>query len=235
VRFALTQPIVAEPGKTFVFSDIDPILAGGVLSYATKKTLLELADEMLFGPLGFAHAEWMGQDAAGIDNAAYALRLRPIDMQKLGLVYLQDGRYDGKEIVSKRWIREAFTPVVKSNDRTAFPTYGSYWRTQSFGPAVVHVAQGWKGQRIAVMRKQGLVVTMTGVIEPPADETMIFRLVMLDYILPSLAGHPDPAQRQALTDAIARVATLPLLPKTAESRMVPSASPKERHHGFVGN
>jgi CubicO group peptidase (beta-lactamase class C family) len=242
VRFALTQPLVAEPGKTFAFSDVTPLLAVGILEYAAKKTLLELAESMLFGPMDFRSYEWMHEDAAGIDNGSYGLRLRPVDMQKLGVLYLHDGRYGGRMVLSSEWVREAFTPVVKEHEYAALPSFGAYWRTTSVGPWTAHMAQGWKGQRIAVLRKPRLVVTMTAVIEPPGDETVIFRRVMNDYVLPAALGtrdappRPDPSLRAPLAEVLARVAKEPHLPqKGVESRMIPSAAAKERHHGFAGD
>jgi hypothetical protein len=155
-------------------------------------------------------------------------------MQKLGLLYLHDGKYDGRVLLSRAWVREAFTPVVKTSDREAFPSYGAYFRTVTFGPHVAHVAQGWKGQRIAVLRKERLVVTMTGIVEPPEDETVLFRRVLDEYVLPAAQGRPDPSLRPALAEALARIGKEAHWPKKpAESRMVPSAAPKERHHRFA--
>jgi serine/threonine protein kinase len=242
VRFALTQPLVAQPGKTFVYTDVTPILAAGILEYATKKTLLELAEDWLFRPMDFRSYEWMHQDAAGIDNAGYGLRLRPIDMQKLGVLHLQNGLYAGRALLPRAWVREAFTPVVKQSAAHPYPSYGAYWRTVRFGSSTAHVAQGWKGQRIAVFRKARLVVTMTGVIEPPRDETILFRRVVEDYVLPAALGtpgappRPDPSLRAALGAILARIADEPHLPPMGvEGRMIPSASPKERHHAFAGD
>jgi hypothetical protein len=76
---------------------------------------------------------------------------------------------------------------------------------------------------------------MTGVVEPPDDEAVIFRRVMDDYVLPATGGAPDPGDRAALAAVLARVAEEPHLPARVEPRMVPSVKPKERHHPFIGN
>src|SRR5580693_8539494 len=60
----------------------------------------------------------------GIDNGAYGLRLRPTDMQKLGILYLNDGAWQGTQIVSREWVRQSFTPWIRSRPDLSNPNYG---------------------------------------------------------------------------------------------------------------
>jgi CubicO group peptidase (beta-lactamase class C family) len=239
VKFALTQAILPEPGTSFQYTDITPLVAIGILSYATKETALEFAEETLFRPLGFRNYEWMHEDAAGMDNGAYGLRLRPIDMQKLGVLFLHGGVWGSKQLVSRSWVEQSFTPWIRSGPRAREPNYGDYWWSTPFGPKWrAHVANGWKGQRIAVFPEHGVVVTMTGVLDDH-DEDAIFQRVIREHVIPSVDGsngeppRPDPAIREALAVAIERARGGPLRGgPTVERRMVPSVDHKTGHHAL---
>ena len=113
-RFALSQDLLPEPGVSFQYTDITPLLAAAAVSYAAHSTLLEFAQANLFGPLGFQNVEWMHEDASGIDNGAYGLRVRPIDMQKFGVLYLQGGRWNGRQILSEAWVKRSFEPWIRN-------------------------------------------------------------------------------------------------------------------------
>jgi len=196
----------------------------------------------------------MHEDESGIDNGAYGLRLRPIDMQKLGILYLQQGVWEKKRLLSSDWVLRSFSPWLKTTSGAGEPNYGWYWWTIDYGSGmttvrptrsrrwVARVSTGWKGQRIAVFADQGLVVTMTGLVEPPEDEAAIFRRVVRDYVAPSIEGtgaeaaHPDPGLREPMAEALARVRSEPPpLKHEIEPRMVPSVAPKETHHPFRRN
>ena len=90
------------------------MLAVGALQYVTGKGALEFAEEALFRPLDFRNYEWMHQDVSGIDNGGYGLRLRPIDMQKFGILYLHHGNWNGKQLISKNWVDSSFEPWNRS-------------------------------------------------------------------------------------------------------------------------
>ncbi len=233
LRVALAQPRLAE---AFQYNDATPALAAGALQYATGRSALEFAEEALFRPLGFRNYEWMHQDASGLDNGGYGLRLRPIDMQKLGLLYLRGGEWNGARVISKEWIARSFTPWNRSRPDEREPDYGWFWWTYRFGPGwTAHVAVGWKGQRIAVLPEQDLVVTMTGCIEDGSDDALFARVIER-VLRPSVerAREPAPGDARALAallDEVRRGA--PRLDDFIEYRMVPSTAPKAGHRPFA--
>ena len=103
VKFALEQPLLATPGRAYQYNDVTPALAVGIVQYATGKTALEFAEDRLFGPMGFRNYEWIHQDPSGIDLGGFGLRLRPIDMQKFGVLYLNGGVWRGNALISRSW------------------------------------------------------------------------------------------------------------------------------------
>jgi CubicO group peptidase (beta-lactamase class C family) len=232
-KFALTQALLPQPGVSFQYTDITPLIATGIVEYATQMTALEFAEQTLFGPMDFKNYEWMHEDTAGVDNGAYGLRLRPIDMQKFGILFLNHGSWQGRQLLPESWVNLSFSPWIKSSPRLPQPNYGWYWWQFEYAPHwTAHVADGWKGQRIAVIPEQNMVVTMTAIIEDQ-DEEAVFESIVKNYVIPSTQGQPDPALRGALADVLEQVRQGPLRVKPdVQPRMIPSITPKERHHPF---
>jgi CubicO group peptidase (beta-lactamase class C family) len=237
VRFVLGQPIVESPGTTFLYNDEGPILVTGILSYATHGTALDFAEKNLFQPMAFRNYEWMHQDDAGIDNGGYGLRLRPIDMQKFGLLYLRHGAWGGTQLVSQAWVDRSFQPSIRSRASAPAPDYGWFWWSTHYGAWRAHEANGWRGQRILVFPDQDVVVTMTGDMTDPEEKTMTVRPVSA-YVIPSVehgsSGRTEPlpeikAEMARVLDEVHRAPSR--APAAAEPRMIPTVARKSVHHG----
>jgi CubicO group peptidase (beta-lactamase class C family) len=237
LRFALEQPLLATPGRAYQYNDVTPMLAIGLVQYAAGKSALELAEEALFGPMGFQSYEWMHQDRSGLDLGGFGFRLRPIDMQKFGILYLNRGTWGGRQLLSRGWVERSFTPWNRSRSDARDPDYGWFWwgyRGRSGWAA--HAAVGWKGQRIAVLPEQRLVVTMTAVFEN-GEENRVFNELVDRFVVPAVRrdkpGPADAAARAQLAALLEAVRTGPSrVAAGTESRMIPSVSPKERHAPF---
>ena len=236
LKFALEQPLLAHPGRDYQYNDVTPMLAIGIIQYAARTTALEFAEDTLFKPMGFRHYEWMHQDRSGLDLGGFGLRLRPIDMQKFGVLYLNGGTWRGNPLISRGWIERSFVPWNRSRPEAREPDYGWFWwRYAARSGWTAHVANGWKGQRIAVLTRQKMVVTMTGCLED--RENVVFNELVDRFVVPSVRGdgrlRRDPAMRSRLEALLEEVRTGPSrIGATIESRMVPSISPKDRHVSF---
>jgi CubicO group peptidase (beta-lactamase class C family) len=237
VTFALSQQVLPAKPEGFQYNDVTPALAVGCIQHASGMTAFEFAQQHLFGPLGFRNAEWMHQDAAGIDMGGYGLRLRPIDMQKLGVLYLRHGSWEGRQLIPKAWVDLSFTPWNRSRPEFGQPDYGWFWWTRRDGKRIRHEANGWKGQRIAVFPSVGLVVTMTACIEDGSEE-QVFGRILDDYVLPAIrnddgAALPPARSTQArLAELLHEARTWQRLPPSVEPRMVPSPAAKESRRPF---
>jgi len=230
--FALSQPVL----KTgFQYNDGTPALASGVLTAATHQSAFDFAEQALFLPMGFANEEWLHQDASGMDNGGYGLRLRPIDMLKFGQLYLNGGIWDGQTLLSKAWVETSFTPWNTSDPKLERPNYGWYWWTYDFGPGwTARVANGWKGQRIAVIPEQALVLVLTADIEDGSEDEF-FKALIIKSVKPAVERGATPdggtaaeANAKALTDLLNEVNHAPSrLGEFVEYRMVPSQQRKQ--------
>jgi len=236
VAFALTQALLPSPGVSYQYNDITPVLAGGAVQYATGKRLFDFATDTLFARMGFKNAEWMHQDRRGLDLAAYGLRLRPVDMQKLGILYLNHGVWNGQQLLSAAWVDTTWTPYVRTGPSVTpgYNNYGWFWWQRDDWRTRVHWTNGWRGQFIVAVPAYDAVFTMTGYIQT-GDEVAVLGSLMTHYVIPALAGG-NASEDHALEDALARelaaVNADPRLPANPEPRMVPSVEPKETQRPF---
>lgn len=238
VAFALRQPVLAGHGRTFQYNDQTPMLATGLIQYASGKTAFDFAQEHLFGPMEFRNQEWMHQDRSGVDNGGYGIRLRPIDMQKFGLLYLNRGVWRGNVLISEEWVRRSFTPWNNSGRGSRRPDYGWFWWTHYVGARdwSALVANGWKGQRIAVLPQEKLVVTMTACIQD-GTENRVFKDLIDKFVVQSVRGSTEtrtnPEMKARLTSLLEEVrASVATRCPGEEARMNPSIKPKSKRVRF---
>lgn len=168
LQFALGPAFVHEPGRRFNYSNGDASIAGAVVAAAAGKDLLSYANEVLFGPLGFKNVEWWFRDKAGRYPGGWGLRLRAVDMARFGQLYLQNGRWQDKTIIHAGFIRDAWRPSQAASHYGLF-----WWRWVREDPRIgpVHFAEGFKGQRIYVVPKHGIIIALSANIsDAESDE-----------------------------------------------------------------
>jgi CubicO group peptidase (beta-lactamase class C family) len=202
---ATTKPLL-EPGRVFQYMDVNPILATAMLTAAADMKLEDYAEEKVFKPLGMKHYAWTRADEKGLVSGGWGLRLRPVDMARLGMLALQNGQWQGKQIAPADWIK-----AMTTGQSTRF--FGYYWWVNNIVEGGVEGGEqpefdtmGFKGQNIVVLPKYNAVVTMTSILSPngglrDAQCLQILRYMMSEYILPALdhkASTPTDAQKTAL-------------------------------------
>ncbi|SAL47329.1 serine hydrolase domain-containing protein [Caballeronia humi] len=203
LRVAVTARAAKAPGTDFDYIDVNPVLAGTAVSVAAHEREDRFAEAKLFKPLGMSHYRWTGVDETGAVAGGWGLRLRAIDMAKIGMLMLDDGRWQGKQIVPQAWIRQMKSPSPAAAD------YGYYCWIQhvvekgqpEFG------AMGFKGQFITVLPAQHAVVVMTSLLPTDGglrDATYLnqYRHMVNDFILPALTPSTRPVASASKTAAL---------------------------------
>lgn len=202
LRVAVTARAAKAPGTDFDYIDVNPVLVGTAVSVAAHEREDRFAQKKLFEPLGMSHYRWTGVDETGAVAGGWGLRLRAIDMAKIGMLMLDNGRWQGRQIVPQAWIRQMTTPSPAAD-------YGYYCWIQhivekgqpEFG------AMGFKGQFITVLPKEHAVVVMTSLLPTDGglrDATYLnqYRHMVNDFILPALTPSTRPVATAAKTEAL---------------------------------
>lgn len=159
-----------DPGQYFNYSNNGAHLVSAILAEATGMPVLDYARIKLFDPLGIPTnpASQPALDDPDVDNAGFAwaadpqgingggsgLRLRAQDMAKIGLLYLNGGLWQGKQIVPADWVHTATKPHVDTGDNG----YGyMWWVLGKFDGDQAYQASGYGGQMIRVIPARELV------------------------------------------------------------------------------
>lgn len=127
IQFTLDQPMDAEPGAKWVYNSGASHLMSGIIKKATGKYIDEYANEFLFQPLGIKDFHWK-KTPKGFPDTEGGLYLEAEDLAKIGYLYLQDGKWEGEQILPASWVKEA----TKKHAEDLFSTglkdgYGYQW------------------------------------------------------------------------------------------------------------
>jgi CubicO group peptidase (beta-lactamase class C family) len=156
LRFTLELPVKNPPGARFAYCSSGVHAVSVALRKATGKTALQYAKDELFGPLGIREVIWPADPRDG-DNFGWGdLRLRPLDLARIGYLYLKHGVWNGKRILTSEWIDEATRMQV------ALPEQGGGYGYLWWSYPGAYAARGRGGQMLAVIPEKNLVVVITG-------------------------------------------------------------------------
>jgi CubicO group peptidase (beta-lactamase class C family) len=164
-------PLTAYPGDEFQYSNLTSMWLGIIVDRATDMNLKAFSEEYLFSPLGVQVGEW-GTDAEGHSNGAGDLHLTPRDAAKFGLLYLNEGKSEGKQIVPAAWVQESLQSYSKDINLTGgFPAnwglaisdieYGYQWWSARSGEHRFDYAAGHGGQLIILLEELEMVIVTT--------------------------------------------------------------------------
>jgi CubicO group peptidase (beta-lactamase class C family) len=190
VRAVLERPMVAPPGDVLNYGGGNTNVLGKAIQSASGLRLDVFARDHLFTPLGIEDVWWWVLR----DDFVYAsgdLTLRPRDMAKFGLMYLNGGVWSGQRILSPEWIdasasaHKTFSQwdAVYGGSGSVGYSYGWWVKSDDYGSGV-YEAGGWGGQNIIILPGLDMVVVFTGgsYWERPL---MSPHQMMLRYVLPS--------------------------------------------------
>ncbi len=171
VACVLENPWWAVPGQKFTYNGGGTVILGEILKNATNLNIDEFSMKYLFKPLNINTTAWT-QYENGMYDAAGSLRLTSRDMLKLGVTYLNGGKWNGKRIISSEWVENGSKPYM-NNKNINIPIedsgkngYAYAWWTSEFSYSGKKIkmfrAGGWGGQSIMVFPDLDMVVAFTG-------------------------------------------------------------------------
>ena len=162
--FVFNVPRVEASGERYVYNSLAAYTAGLVVGKVTKDGLEAFARKSLFEPLDFNRWNWQ-EDRSGYTKGQGNLFLTAPDFARIGLMVLNGGQYNGKQIVSQSWIEESLKPQVDvSKIEFNASGYGYYWFQQTYrinGESIeVSFASGNGGNKIYIIPAYDMVVSV---------------------------------------------------------------------------
>jgi len=130
VKQFLAHPVVYKPGTHFQYNSMGAYTLSAIITKVTGQTSLEFLKPRLFEPLGIENPEW-AVSPEGNSLGGGGLKLCTEDIAKFGQLYLQKGKWNGKQLVPEKWVEMATSKQVP-NDQESHSKIGIDWR-QGYG------------------------------------------------------------------------------------------------------
>ena len=185
--WALEQPMIAQPGRRMIYSTGNSHLVSVILAKATGMSTLNFAREYLFEPLGIRRVRWP-TDPQGYHFGGNNMGMRPIDLMKIGQLYLNGGEYNGRQIVSRDWVKASVKQYIRSRHSGHYQGY--YWWSNTYAGKWVFFAWGHGGQYCFVIPEFDVVVVFTSSLwnrnqHEHHHNSEILRMIE-EYIIPAV-------------------------------------------------
>jgi CubicO group peptidase (beta-lactamase class C family) len=199
----LALPVEHEPGTHFVYNSTATYMLSAIVQQLTGVTLLEYLRPRLFEPLGIEGATWESCPR-GINVGGWGLSVRTEEIARFGQLYLQNGEWEGRQLLPAAWVAEASRKQV-SNAPSQNPDweqgYGyQFWRCRHDA----YRGDGAFGQFCAVMPGQETVLAITSGVP---DMQAVLNAVW-EHLLPALGGRESSPIRSTKEDLAQRLAGL---------------------------
>jgi CubicO group peptidase (beta-lactamase class C family) len=182
VQYTLDQPMRYAPGAVWDYNTGGSHLLSMILNQTAGNTTLTYADSHLFHPLGITDYTWE-TDPQGVVFGGSNLHLTPRDMAKFGLLYLNNGTWNGEQLVPAPWVNASTANHGTPYNDTDTIGYGYQWWLNR--PIDYYLALGYNGQQINVVPEHNLVVVFTAEYEDAS-----FSAILEDYILTAIGYQP---------------------------------------------
>jgi CubicO group peptidase (beta-lactamase class C family) len=185
--YTLNVPLISAPGEKIFYCSTEPNLAGGMLAKLAHESLAELFVRLVARPLQMDNYH-LGLNPSGEAYGGGGHRFVPRDFLKFAQLMVNDGRWEGKQIVSREWARQSTAPL---RDLSSTTQYGYLWNSSEFeynGRKVrAFLAGGNGGQVFMGFPDLDLVVGFTGgnYNDSPVPSQ---RELLTQYLLPAVTG-----------------------------------------------
>jgi CubicO group peptidase (beta-lactamase class C family) len=187
-RYVLEQPVVAPGGQVWNYNSGGTLLLEAVIAKAAGGALDGVAREFLLEPLGITDFEWTRDLKTGILEWG-GLRLRSRDLAKIGQLVLNGGNWNGRQIVSQKWVKESTSAHIGPASLIYF--YGYQWwlgRSLVEGREVPWIcAMGHGGQRFFAVPALDLVAVVTAGLYADAVHGLLPLIIFNRYVLEAVA------------------------------------------------
>jgi CubicO group peptidase (beta-lactamase class C family) len=211
VKSFLAVPVVHQPGTKFLYNTLATYMLSAIVQKVTGEKIIDFLKPRLFDPLAIEGMDWE-VDPRGINTGGWGLRLKTEDMAKFGQLFLQKGKWNGKQLLPASWIEEATSlKIYQAPEATQSKKDSSDWM-QGYCYQMwrcrhnCYRADGAYGQYIIVLPDQDAVIAITAETADMQDELNL----VWEHLLPAIKTEKLP-ENAALTGLLnKRLASLAL-------------------------
>lgn len=163
ISFVLKKDLENNPGEAYNYNSGATHLLSVILTKASGMSTLEFAQAFLFDDLAIDATDWQKRNQGYYDGSGLGLKMKPIDLMKIGQLLERHGNWNGKQLVSKEWIQKLFDKDQKSETKWGLKnsTHGFCWYQSDFNGNSVDYGMGYGGQFILMIPSKELIIVTT--------------------------------------------------------------------------
>lgn len=206
VKSFLATPIVDTPGTKFLYNSMATFMLSAIVQKVTSQRIIDYLEPRLFAPLGIEKKDWE-VNPEGINVGGWGLRLSTMDIAKFGQLFLQKGKWQGKQLIPASWVAEASKAhIIQNPSATAaerassdwLQGYGyQFWRSRNNS----YRADGAFGQYILIFPELDAVIAINSETPSMQDEINLIWKHIYPAIKPAALPQNTSGQQRLATAA----------------------------------
>lgn len=205
VRGFLESGLGGVPGKEFMYNSMNSYMLSAIVTELTGETLMEYLTPRLWEPLGIRRVFWESCPM-GITKGGWGLFLRPEDAAKLGILYLNKGKWKTKQLVRAEWVEDSCREHVSTPSVMSSHGYG--YQMWMGGREGAFNFNGMLGQNVVAYPDLNMVIVTNAGSQELFQNCVLMGIVKqyfeTDYAPPGQLPL-DPAAQRSLRNTIARL------------------------------
>ena len=161
IQYVIDKPMAVEPGQSFNYNSGASQLLAYIFRKATGKDIEEYASQYLFSPLGITQHFWK-RIPTGLADTEGGLYLTATDLARIYYLFLKEGNWNGKQIVTPEWVKASISPAITVRPGVK---YGYKWWLYEYGndsSKYVWAGSGFGGQWPVIIPEYSIVAVFTG-------------------------------------------------------------------------
>ncbi|MEA5017503.1 MAG: serine hydrolase [Erysipelotrichaceae bacterium] len=155
LRGIISTSLKWPAGSQFEYNSMNSYLLAVVVCRITGSSLMCFLEKRLWSILDIKNVYW-DKCPFGIEKGGWGLYLSPKDMAKLGVLFLNKGKWDNKQVISEKWLNEMITPRFNTSEHFGDYDYGYQIWIKKDNKAFL--MNGMFGQNVLVIPKNNIVV-----------------------------------------------------------------------------
>jgi CubicO group peptidase (beta-lactamase class C family) len=174
----LNRKMAHKPGEFFAYNSAGSHLLSAIVRQKTGMPTNEYAKKKLFMPLGIDSVDWARKAPEGITTGGWGSYFKLADMARMGYLFLENGKWKDKQIISEKWVSEATRKQIDVNQES--DDYGYQWWIINEFPKPAFTARGWYPPHYAyviVIPEKKLIITMAGNVDYYKAKRLIKRYI----------------------------------------------------------
>ncbi len=145
-KYFLSQPVIHEPGTYFIYNSMASYMLSSIVQKVTGQKINDYLLPRLWKPLGIEQPRW-DENGHGVNCGGWGLFLKTEDMARMGLCLLNNGKFDGKQVIPASWVEQMTTYKVPCQNAGATPEMVPDLEERNFMPdwREGYCYQMWRG------------------------------------------------------------------------------------------